>query len=233
MNENLERILSACDRQTLAGQRDYAILCLLIENSLKRQQIVSININDFDIVERSLQVQKRYKRQNQQNQTEIISLSLDTASALQDWLNLIYIPDELEDIQTPLFIALDRVNYGHRLTGTGIYGIVKRIARVAGITEAIAPEQLRTYQNRVNQDLETQNNTLTNTNETQVETYLDIDDSQVRKDKAIALASSQLDTNLPYAFTGFSPDILTSLLTDKRSLNTRRAYEKDLYYFFH
>lgn len=232
MIDNLERILSACDRQTLAGQRDYAILCLLIENSLKRQQIVSININDFDVVERSLQVQKRYKRQNQQNQTEIISLSLDTASALQDWLNLIYIPDELEDIQTPLFIALDRVNYGHRLTGTSIYGIVKRMASSAGIVEAIAPEQLRTYQNRVNQDLEIQNKTLTNTNETQVETYLEIDDSQVRKDKTIALPSSQLDTNLPYAFTEFSPDILTSLLTDKRSLNTRRAYEKDLYYFF-
>ena len=57
------------------------------------------------------------------------------------------------------------------------------------------------------------------------------DETQTRVD-AIAPTDSQLDDNLPYALREFSPDILTALLSDKRSLNTRRAYEKDLRYFF-
>ena len=66
--DSLERILTACDRNTLAGQRDYAILRLLIENSLKRQQVTAISICDFDFKTRSLLIQQPYKRQDQQNQ---------------------------------------------------------------------------------------------------------------------------------------------------------------------
>jgi integrase/recombinase XerC len=234
-NDLAERILMACDRHTLAGQRDYAILQLLIENSLKRQQVAAISIGDLDCRGRSLQVQRRYKRQGQQNQAEIISLSLDTANALQDWLNLIHIEAENEeDSQAPLFISLDRASYGHRLTGTAIYGIVKRAAANAGLRNAIAPEQLRFSQAKyaLNQDFETLNKTTVATCETQLRpssvsileyenqnrTYLDTDETQISK--------------VPYALTEFNPDILTSLLADKRSLNTRRAYEKDLRYFF-
>ncbi len=213
------QILIACDRYTMAGQRDYVILRLLIEQSLKRQQIVAINISDFDFETRSLQIQRRYKRQDRQHQPEIISLSLDTANALQDWLTSIYIPDESEDTQAPLFISLDRVNYGHRLTGTAIYSLVKRAALNAGITEAIAPEQLRVSQKI---DISKKDS------KTCYETLLETDETQTRKEEAIN-SSSQ---NLPYALTEFSSDILTALLIDKRSLNTRRAYEKDLHYFF-
>jgi len=235
MVDNRERILMACDRHTLAGQRDYAILQLLIENSLKRQQVAAISIKDLDCEGRSLQVQQRYKRQGQQNQSEIISLSLDTATALQDWLNLIHLETENgENSQSPLFISLDRASYGHRLTGTAIYGIVKRAVMNAGITEAIAPEQLRFSQANyvLNQDFKTLNKTIAETSETQLRpnsvsnleyenqdrTYLDTDETQISK--------------IPYALTKFNPDILTALLADKRSLNTRRAYEKDLRYFF-
>jgi len=233
-----ERILTACDRNTLSGQRDYAILRLLIENSLKRQQVAAISIGDFDCELRSLHIYRPYKRQDQQSLKGIISLSLETANALQDWLSLIHIPSESDDNQTdsqiPLFISLDRASYGHRLTGTAIYSIVKRAAVNADITEAIAPEQLRFSQekNALKRDGKTLSRTLVKTSETQAriicvsrledenqgETQIEISETQTR--------------NIPYALTEFSPDILTALLTDKRSLNTRRAYEKDLHYFF-
>jgi integrase/recombinase XerC len=243
--DNLTRILATCDRHTLAGQRDYAILRLLIENSLKRQQIVAINISDFDFERRSLHIQGKYKRQDQQNQQKIISLNLDTATALQDWLASIHIfsesteSDDIQiDSQIPLFISLDRANYGHRLTGTSIYSIVKRAAINAGITEAIAPEQLRfspkkqVLKQDLEQDCKTLNKTLCETNETQTRT------SSVSKLEHENHNKTQIETvesqisDIPYGLKEFSPDILTALLTDKRSLNTRRAYEKDLHYFF-
>ncbi len=234
-----EHIISACDRHTLAGQRDYAILRLLSENSLKREQVSAINITDLDFEGRSLQIQTRYKRKTQPNHPTNISLSLDTTNALQDWLSSIHIPNEFasessEALQIPLFISLDRANYGHRLTGTAIYNIVKRAAINAGFTEAIAPEKLRFAQENftLNQDIETLNKTCIETNETQTrkgalskseyetqyETYGDTSESQIR--------------TTPYTHNEFSQNILTALLTDKRSLNTRRAYEKDLHYFF-
>ena len=254
MIDNLEQILTACDRYTLAGQRDYAILRLLSENSLKRQQVAAIDISDFDVEGRLLKIDRRYKRQGQHNQKEIISLSLDTADALQDWLSLIHIPRESDstladefELQIPLFISLDRANYGHRLTGTAIYGIVKRAALNAGIVQSIAPEQLRFSQKKytLNQELETLNKTLVETDETQSRmmivskleyknqnrAQIEKDETQTRVDE-IAPIDSQLDANLPYALREFSPDILAALLSDKRSLNTRRAYEKDLRYFF-
>ncbi len=234
MVDNLERILTACDRHTLAGQRDYAILRLLSENSLKRQQVAATNISDFDFEGRSLQIYKRYKRQEQANQKEIISLSLDTATALQDWLNLIHLPSENEESQTPIFISLDRAKYGHRLTGTAIYGIVKRVAANAGINEAIAPEQLRFRQekNALNQDFETLNKTIDATKETQLR-LSSVSNLEYENQDGTHLDTSETRISaIPYALTEFNPDILTSLLADKRSLNTRRAYEKDLRYFF-
>ncbi len=238
-------IFSACDRNTLSGQRDYAILRLLIQNSLKRQQVAAISIGDFDGELRSLKIQRSYKRQSHHNQTEIISLTLDTANALQDWLNLIHIPDENEskDIQTPLFISLDRANYGHRLTGTAIYGIVRRAAINAGLSDAIAPEQLRFSISKyaLFQDLETYHKTQIEIDKSQTRITLvseldseNLSKTQSEMDQSQTRINNQLEnsSNVPYALTEFSPDILTALLSDKRSLNTRRAYEKDLRYFF-
>jgi integrase/recombinase XerC len=240
-NEEIKQILEACDRHTLAGRRDYAILRLLSENALKRQQVAAINISDFDAIAQSLSIQTRYKRKDRSHQKKIISLSLDTTTSLQDWLDLIHIAesdDSQSDLQIPLFISLDRANHGHRLTGTAIYGIVKRAAAFAGICEAIAPEQLRFHSEKsaLKQDFKTQIKTYIETIETQFDstqtsnldcknhigTQLENNETQIRVS----------DANIPYALAEFNPDILTALLADKRSLNTRRAYEKDLHYFF-
>jgi hypothetical protein len=242
MPNTIERILTACDRNTLAGQRDFAILHLIIENSLKRQQIAAINISDFNYELRSLKVDQRYKRQGQSNPKEIISLSLDTATALQDWLNLTHLPSEQEDAQTPLFISLDRASYGHRLTGTAIYGIVKRAANHAEITTAIAPEHLRFSQDKyglnsvLSKDDETFNKTNIKTNKTQARLTIapkSVSNLECENQNRTHIDTSETQTSaIPYALTEINPDILNSLLADKRSLNTRRAYEKDLRYFF-
>ncbi len=212
-----ETMLAACDRHTLAGQRDLAILRLLIENSLKRQQVAAVNVGDFDFEGCSLRVQRQYQRQDRDQDSELISLSVETAHALQDWLSLTCDPNA-EPSQTPMFTALDRAKYGHRLTGTAIYGIVKRAARIAGISEAIAPEKLRFCHISKNDNLS--------------ELAGEPNCSHSHNQAEIVLSETSLDAKTPYIFDGFSPNILTALLTDKRSLNTRRAYEKDLRYFF-
>lgn len=46
-------------------------------------------------------------------------------------------PDPL-DINQPLFIALDRSSYGHRLSDTSIYKVVRSCAKAAGITKSFS-----------------------------------------------------------------------------------------------
>lgn len=72
-------------------------------------------------------------------QKEAVTLSKPTVEALQDWL---LARRELKRSK-PLFIALDRASYGHRLTGTGVYKIVSQIAREAGINKPLSPHRIR------------------------------------------------------------------------------------------
>jgi integrase/recombinase XerC len=215
MND-LKILFAACDRHSLSGVRDLAIFHLLIEQSLKRQQISSINIDDFHYPSQSLQVIPPYQLKTQPSQRKTISLSLDTTVAIKEWLNLIHFrTDDAFPNANPLFISLDRANYGHRLTGTAIYNIVKMAIAKAGLDKKITPDQLRHYpiQSISNQELDSLNRTQNKIDET-------------------IIRLNTLDISPPTTFTEFSPDLLSLWLTNKRSLNTRRAYEKDLQDFF-
>jgi integrase/recombinase XerC len=41
-------MLQQCDLGTTVGKRDYAILCLLWDNALRRGELVKTNVRDFD-----------------------------------------------------------------------------------------------------------------------------------------------------------------------------------------
>jgi integrase/recombinase XerC len=128
-------LLAVPDRSTLKGKRDYAILRLLWDNALRRGEIESADIGDLDTEGRTLAILGKGKGQ----QKETVSLSRPTLEALVDWLQA---RREL-DIRKPLFIALDRASYGHRLTGSAIYKLVSEIARTAGVSKKMSPHRVR------------------------------------------------------------------------------------------
>jgi integrase/recombinase XerC len=133
--EIYRRMLGIPDRTTLKGSRDYAILRLLWDNALRRGEIENTQIKDLDLDGKSLLIIGKGKGQQQQ----AISLSRLTVEAIKDWLQA---RCEL-DINQPLFIALDRVHYGHSLTGTAIYQLVRKVAELAGVTKVISPHRIR------------------------------------------------------------------------------------------
>lgn len=73
------------------------------------------------------------------SQGETITLSFHVVAALEEWL----LARESPGNHAPLFCALDRAQFGHRLSTTSIYRIVRRIARQAGIKKAISPHRIR------------------------------------------------------------------------------------------
>ncbi|WP_013325744.1 tyrosine-type recombinase/integrase [Gloeothece verrucosa] len=133
--EAYRKMLAIPALDTLKGKRDYAILRLLWDNALRRGEIEQADIKDLDLDGRSLLILGKGKGQQKQS----ITLSRPTVEAITQWLHA---RREL-DINQPLFIALDRSSYGHRLTGTAIYKIVESIATGAGITKKLSPHRIR------------------------------------------------------------------------------------------
>ncbi len=130
-----KKMLAVPDRQTLKGRRDYAILRLLWDNALRRSEVEQADIRDLDLEGRTLAVLGKGKG----TQKQAISLSKPACEALADYL---FSRKEL-NIDAPLFIALDRSSYGHRMTGTAIYKLVQAVSKSAGINKKVSPHRVR------------------------------------------------------------------------------------------
>jgi integrase/recombinase XerC len=130
-----ERILQQCNRETLAGARDYALLRLLWGNALRRNEISQLNVRDFDPASKTLQILGKGRG----TQSEVVDLGVATVQAIADWL------EERGSCSqdSPLFIALDSAHSGHRLSGDGICKMVVRHSESAGIKKQMSPHRIR------------------------------------------------------------------------------------------
>ena len=64
---------------------------------------------------------------------------MPTAVAVEAWLDT----RTNKSSKQPLFIALDRAHYGHRMTGTAIYQLVRQTAKKAGVEKILSPHRIR------------------------------------------------------------------------------------------
>ena len=133
--EEYRRVLDICDLTTVIGKRDYDLLKLLWDNALRRNEVSLLNLGDFNPENKELTILGKGKG----TQTEIIGLSSSTTDALLNWLAAY----RLKRKKAPLFVALDFKHKGHRLSGDGIYKLVRRYCKRAGITKPMSPHRVR------------------------------------------------------------------------------------------
>ena len=120
--EEYRFVLDICDRSKIYGVRGYALLKLLWDNALRRNEVSLLNYGDFEPLARELKILGKGKG----TQTEIIGLSTSTTAALLDWTEAYGHKKKKE----PLFVALDFKHKGYRITGDGIYKLGKISAKV-------------------------------------------------------------------------------------------------------
>ncbi|NER27387.1 MAG: tyrosine-type recombinase/integrase [Symploca sp. SIO1C4] len=132
---DIQKMMAIPDRTTLKGKRDYAIMRLLWDNALRASEILQCNIGDLDIPELTLSILGKGKGTQKQH----IDLSPKAALALQDWL----LARGETNTNSPLFVSVDTPTYGHRLTHTGLYKNIRKIAKTAGIKKTISPHRWR------------------------------------------------------------------------------------------
>lgn len=129
------KLLSQIDCTSLKGVRDYALLRLLWDNALRRGEVETANIADFDSTAKTLRILGKGRG----TAMEIISLANSTVDAICAWLSL----RNDWNHKAPLFIALDPAHKGHRLTGSAMYWIVDRYCKQAGIKKQMSPHRIR------------------------------------------------------------------------------------------
>jgi integrase/recombinase XerC len=138
-SDTFSAILATCDRATLAGKRDYALLRLLWSNALRRAFVSKLSIGDFDRTNGTLKILGKGRG----TQSQIINLGDATSAARGDWLAVR--PGSVIGTD-PIFVALDGATIGHRITGDGIYKLVQRKAKKAGTDSLKIPQLCKSYQ---------------------------------------------------------------------------------------
>jgi integrase/recombinase XerC len=150
--QTFKEITAQIDPDTLKGKRDLAILRLLWDNALRRGEVCALDCGDYDPAERKLWIKGKGRLTK-----ESIVLSSKAVVLIDDWLRAI--GEEFEERgdkeegeergereakrTAPLFCAVDRATFGHRLSGNAIYNIVRNTAATAGVTKVMSPHRVR------------------------------------------------------------------------------------------
>jgi integrase/recombinase XerC len=114
------------------GLRDVAILRLLHGCALRRGEVASLDLVHYEPEHSRLWVLGKARG----GQRQWVTTPPTVKKALEAWI-------EARGREAgPLFTALDEVHRGHRLTGSGIYWIVKQLGKEAGAVTA-KPHGLR------------------------------------------------------------------------------------------
>lgn len=132
------RLLEAVEGTHAKATRDRALLRLLYDRALRRAEVVALDVADVDLAGGTVAVLGKGREQR-----EPLTLPAPTHAALADWLTVR--PDvTVEEAGTPrrpLFVNFDRTGRAGRLTGTGLYLLVRELGRKVGL--AVRPHGLR------------------------------------------------------------------------------------------
>ncbi len=131
-----KQVVAVCDHVTLKGKRDLALLFLLWSNALRRNEVSLLDLGDFDPERGYLWVKGKGH-----NEKQAVNLSPKSIQVLCEWLS--ERGSRGISASSPLFIALDAKSAGNRLSGDGIYKIVRRYCEKAGIKKRMSPHRIR------------------------------------------------------------------------------------------
>ena len=131
----VKRLLEFPDRETFKGKRDYAIFRLLWSNALRRAEVSALNVEDINLEKLEVCILGKGRG----TQREVLEIGVKTKEALQDWFSV-------RNAQTPvdpLFISIKPAHWGQRLSGDGIYYLVRSTCKAIGVSRPMSPHRIR------------------------------------------------------------------------------------------
>lgn len=124
-------VLDLAEADTTAkGLRDRVVLRLLWDLALRREEVVSLNVDNVDLCAGTVSILGKGRRER-----ETLTLPASTLAAIRAWLAV------RGAAPGPLVVNMDRHTKGERLTGAGLYYLVQTLGRRVGLT--IRPHGVR------------------------------------------------------------------------------------------
>jgi len=127
----LEQLAGRTDAKAV---RDRAILRLLYERALRCCEVCRLDVGDVDLAGGTLDVLGKGRTAK-----ERLTIAAPTVAAVRAWL-------EVRGSEAgPLFCSLDNGHRGQlrRLSGTGVYDVVRQLGELAALPRRCSPHQLR------------------------------------------------------------------------------------------
>jgi len=121
------KILESLNLDTLAGLRDYAIICVMLTTGLRTRSIVLADIGDLGTLDGTPVLY--YQGKGHQEKADFVKISPPVLKALTAYLNA----REERSSAEPLFSSLAHRNQGERMTTRSISRVVKNALRAAGL----------------------------------------------------------------------------------------------------
>lgn len=118
------------NRTDIKAVRDRAILRLLFDLALRRNEVVQLNVEHIDLIAGALSIHGKGKLHRQS-----MTLASPTKTALSEWLKI------RGEEPGALFRGFDPGQLAERLTGQGLYVIIRDIGKKAGLK--VRPHGLR------------------------------------------------------------------------------------------
>ena len=129
--EEVDRLISACDQATVAGCRDHAMVLMMARLGLRSGDLIQLRLGDIDWSGATIQVSGKGRR------TARVPLPQDVGDALLVWLAA----GSHRSLGEHVFYRL-RVPRGP-LTNVAVNSVVLRAAERAGLERRVGPSTLR------------------------------------------------------------------------------------------
>lgn len=126
--DEVERILESANGKDESGLRDRAILELLYSSGLRVGELVSLKIEDINIAEGTLKIRGKG------NKERIVPVGSYALNAIFDYI-------KKRSNSRASYIFLNKK--GEKITARSVERIVKRYARIAGISKKVTPHVFR------------------------------------------------------------------------------------------
>ena len=113
----------AVTQKPYKAARDVALLHLLYDLALRRGEVVALDLADVDLDGGTVAITGKGRTEKERR-----TLPLPTRAVLDAWRT------ERGTDPGPLFVNVDRARKGGRLTGAGLYAVVRALGKKAGVT---------------------------------------------------------------------------------------------------
>jgi integrase/recombinase XerC len=119
-------MLAASEKSPAKAARDTAIIRLMFDLGLRRGEVVGLDLEDVDPSGRRLWVLGKGRAQK-----EARTLPVQTLEAIDRWLALRR--NVARDDEPALFVNTARFKAGRRVTGGGLYRVIRSLGDLAGV----------------------------------------------------------------------------------------------------